>query len=478
MQTLAAESLSIPTLTLALAAVFLGSALLALLLHLFHRTFPGAKLWILGQFLLATGGVCVAAQSMGLEYDVLAIANAAMLAGVLVMGHSIWLFKLNKDFPLWPYAFIPLATISWFVLSDAYVGLRVLIFSGSLGILAGTISIGIIRSHSRQWRGVRAYSSVYFAGLSLMGIIRAIGVVFGRVPITIAQSGAMGSIEYLLAFIVAFFNLFGYFLLSSAKVEHDLITREIEIRQHNEELEEIVKTKDALIAVLGHDLRAPVWSATKYVRGHLADFKGDLNTKRESIETLADGLERIAGLLDSLLEWALCASGRSKLHSEPVRVHEVLAEAIADIASLASEKGVHLVYVAEACSEGSSTILADRRALATVFRNLLSNAIKYSRKGSDIRISMKPYKKNTHGEDLAIHVEDSGVGMKPDQLSTLFVPGRTLLTLGTEGEQGKGFGLAICKLFVEAMHGTIGVTSTLGEGTRFELVFPLVTTVK
>ncbi|MDX9897328.1 MAG: HAMP domain-containing sensor histidine kinase [Spirochaetia bacterium] len=473
MQTLASESFSIPTLTFALSAVYLGSALLSLLLHLFHRSFPGAKLWILGQCLLATGGVCVTAQSMGLDYDVLVIANTALFAGILVMGHSIWLFKHRKSFPLWSYAIIPLSAILWFALGDAPIGLRVLVYSGSMGILAGAISLGIVRNPGKEFKGISAYTTIYFACLSLVGIIRAISAVLSRVPISIAQSGSMGSLEYLMALFVAFFNLFGYFLLSSVNVEHDLMAREVELRHRNEELTEIVKTKDALIAVLGHDLRAPVWSATKYVRGHLVDFKGDLNTKRESIETLAEGLERISGLLDSLLEWALCASGRTKLQAEPVHVDEVLAEAIADMAPIASEKGVRLAFPEIYTARGFLTIRADRRALATVFRNLLSNAIKYSRKGSDIRLSMERTHKNGREENLTICIDDHGTGMKPDQLNKLFIPGLTLLTLGTGGEQGKGFGLAICKLFVEAMGGSINVASTYGVGTRFELVFPL-----
>ncbi len=218
--------------------------------------------------------------------------------------------------------------------------------------------------------------------------------------------------------------------------------------------------------MLGHDLRAPVWSATRYVRGHLVEFQGDLNTKRESIETLAEGLERISGLLDSLLEWALCASGRLKLESAPVSMATVIEEAISDIESTAIDK---MVTFESAVDE--SIVTGDKRALATVFRNLFSNAVKYSRSGSIVRISGV----RTDGGDPHIHIEieDHGIGMKSEQLSKLFVPGRTLLTLGTNGEQGKGFGLAISKLFVDAMGGTMGVESELGVGTRFVLDFPI-----
>ena len=196
------------------------------------------------------------------------------------------------------------------------------------------------------------------------------------------------------------------------------------------------------------------------MRSHLVDFDGDLNVKRDSVATLAEGLDRISGLLDSLLEWAMCASGRIKLQPAPVSLAEVLSEAIADLGPTAELKGVS---IDAALSEGS--VVADRRALATALRNLLSNAIKYSRPGGSVRATIGP--------NRSVAIEDSGVGMTADQLAKLFVPGRTKLTLGTSGEQGKGFGLAITRRFVEAMGGRLLVDSELGRGTRFEIVFPV-----
>jgi len=144
----------------------------------------------------------------------------------------------------------------------------------------------------------------------------------------------------------------------------------------------------------------------------------------------------------------------------------VIEEAISDIESTAIDK---MVTFESAVDE--SIVTGDKRALATVFRNLFSNAVKYSRSGSIVRISGV----RTDGGDPHIHIEieDHGIGMKSEQLSKLFVPGRTLLTLGPNGEQGKGFGLAISKLFVDAMGGTMGVESELGVGTRFVLDFPI-----
>jgi len=462
------QRLDIPTLTIALSAVYAGSVLYATLLYAVRRTFPGARLWILGQVFMSIGAFGVVAQAQGLPYSTLAVSNIGLLASVVLMAHAIWRFRFGTRFPVVVYLVVPLGLVVWYLMVDSPIALRIIAYSGTLSILSCFVAVLLlIKPRGDPYGNIYRLTSIYFIMVSVLGLVRTIGAVSHHAPQSIAETGAMGGIEYLVALFAAFFNLFGYFLLSSARSERDLHVREGEIRHRNEELLETIATKDALIAVIGHDLRAPVWSATRYVRGHLVEFDGDLNSKRESIETLAEGLERISGLLDSLLEWALCASGRIKLEMKPVRIDEVVAEASADVATTAVAKGILIDGPVVA-----STIVADHRALATVLRNLLSNAVKYSRNGSTVRIRVTDDTDKIPARRLII-IEDNGVGMKSDQVARLFVPGRTILTLGTSGEQGRGFGLAISKLFVEAMGGEIHIESEYGAGTRFVLDFPI-----
>ncbi len=462
------QRLDIPTLTIALSAVYAGSVLYAALLYAVRRSFPGAVLWILGQVFMAIGAFVVAAQSRGLPYSMLVLSNTSLLASIVLMSHSIWRFRFGKRFPLVIYIIIPLSLAVWYVMANYPVTIRIAVYSGALSILSGFVTVLLLmKPQGDPYGHMYRLTSIYFMMVAVLGLVRTIAAISHHPPQSIAETGSMGGPEYLIALFAAFFNLFGYFLLSSARSERDLHVREGEIRRRNEELLDTIATKDALIAVIGHDLRAPVWSATRYVRGHLVEYEGDLNSKRESIETLAEGLERISGLLDSLLEWALCASGRIKLEIKPVRIDEVVNEASADVATTAATKGILIEGPGEV-----AIIAADYRALATVMRNLISNAVKYSRNGSTVRIRVIDDTEKSPARRLVI-VEDNGVGMKPDQVARLFVPGRTILTLGTGGEQGRGFGLAISKLFVEAMGGLMRVESTYGAGARFVLDFPI-----
>ena len=461
-------SLHYPTLAVALAGVYIGSFIFAALLYAFRRSFPGAGLWILGQAILAIGASFIAIQSAGLPYALLVVSNTSMLAAAIVLGHSVWRFGLDGKFPRWLYLIVPASLVVWFALDPFGADARTVAYSGGLFGISGFVAAKILSKRNDEYGGLFSITAVFFVFTALVGLARVVGVFIGSSPVTVQETGAMGGIEYFFSLLVALFNLFGYFLLSSAKAERDLRVRERESWRRNEELVETLETKDALIAVVGHDLRAPVWSATRFVRAHLVDFEGDLNTKRESIETLAEGMDRISGLLDSLLEWALCASGKITLQSERLSVAEVLAEAAADLTSTIETKGLSLEGPV-----GDGAIIADRRALATVFRNVLSNAIKYSRRGSSVRVAVAETRGDAGSATIAVAIEDSGVGMRPDQLAKLFVPGRTRLTLGTEGEQGKGFGLAISKRFVETMGGELRVESELGVGTKFVLVFPV-----
>lgn len=467
MQRTLSYALHIPTLTIALATVYTGSLIIAILLYAYHRVFPGARFWIIGQALLAAGSLIMVIQSLGLPYSMFAVSNVSMLAGVMFFGHAIWKFRFGKGFPIWSYLLVPLSFFIWIALKNSPTGIRVMIFSGLLCVIAAIVAAILIIKRNIDYEKIQYLSAVIFIAISVASLIRVIVVAMHNPRLTPVDSGAISGPEYLLALFIGFLNIFGYFLLSSAQVEQDLRTHKKETELHNLELQDIISTKDALIAVIGHDLRSPVSSANRYVRNHLLDFKGDLNTKRESIETLSVGLERISGLLDSLLEWALCASGRITLQQEPQRVEEVLSEATNDITSIAEAKGVTIVP-----PEEGGTITADRRALATVFRNLISNSVKYSQSGSIVELVVTRVTKNKKDERIVITIEDHGVGMKPDQLGKLFIPGRTLLTLGTGGEQGKGFGLAVSKLFIEKMQGHITVESELGVGTRFVLDFP------
>ncbi len=114
---------------------------------------------------------------------------------------------------------------------------------------------------------------------------------------------------------------------------------------------------------------------------------------------------------------------------------------------------------------GSTYVIADRQRLKQVLLNLLSNGIKYNREHGTVTVSIE---RTAEGSRIRIDVSDTGRGIPPERLDRLFSPFERLGIEGT-GIQGTGLGLALTKPLVEAMGGTIEVSSELGRGSRFSL---------
>jgi CheY-like chemotaxis protein len=110
---------------------------------------------------------------------------------------------------------------------------------------------------------------------------------------------------------------------------------------------------------------------------------------------------------------------------------------------------------------GLGYLLADNQRLKQVVINLISNAIKYNRPGGEVRIDVQ-----AADDRVRVSVEDTGAGIEPDSLKKLFVPFEHLDAAASEIE-GTGLGLSLSRTLVEAMGGSVGVTSRLGEGTTF-----------
>ncbi len=152
------------------------------------------------------------------------------------------------------------------------------------------------------------------------------------------------------------------------------------------------------------------------------------------------------------------------LRPEALDVGSVVDQCLAGLLPLAR---AHRVELATDIAPESAPLLADAEALAQVLDNLLSNAIKYNRLHGRVTVH---YDAGEAGGVIA--VEDSGIGLTPEQLGRLFEP---FNRLGAErtGVRGTGLGLVITRQLVQAMDGELRVQSTPGAGTRVEVRLPL-----
>jgi CheY-like chemotaxis protein len=145
---------------------------------------------------------------------------------------------------------------------------------------------------------------------------------------------------------------------------------------------------------------------------------------------------------------------------EPVAIRTAVEETLELMRPLAERDGIAIPPVAIA--DGVRYALADNQRIKQVMTNLVMNAIKYNRPGGEVRVGIAP----TGAARLRVTVEDTGIGIDPSALERVFDPFERL-DAAAAGIDGSGLGLAVSRGLVEAMGGTIGVTSTPGEGSCF-----------
>jgi PAS domain S-box-containing protein len=246
-------------------------------------------------------------------------------------------------------------------------------------------------------------------------------------------------------------------ITESKKAEENLRESELQLRELN-------ATKDKLFSIIAHDLRSPFNNILV-----LCDIMKAQSSKPEDsqpemyLDLIHATAKNTLVLLENLLDWAKSQSGQIEFKTEKTSISSVIQEILNLSRSLAQTKGISI----QVTETDDIEVNSDKKILKTVFRNLISNAIKYSKPGGKIVISA------IEAEDqVKIIISDSGVGMDEKTLENLFGITTNTPLPGTLNEKGSGFGLVLCKEFVEKLGGKIWVESEEGKGSDFIFTIP------
>jgi signal transduction histidine kinase/CheY-like chemotaxis protein len=239
--------------------------------------------------------------------------------------------------------------------------------------------------------------------------------------------------------------------------EAEIFLRGQELQQLNEQLHDAARAKNEFLSRMSHELRTPLAAIMGF--SELLGMADLDERKREWAATILKAGQHLLGLVDEVLDISRIEAGEISFSLEPVSISPVLDEAMELIGPLA--EGRRVTLHPPRLGDGSGYIRADKQRLKQVLINLLSNAVKYNREGGDVRISVDA----VGSERVRIDVTDTGPGIDPDSFEKLFVPFERL-NAGTDVE-GTGLGLALSRSLVEAMGGSLTVSSTLGEGSTF-----------
>jgi PAS domain S-box-containing protein len=223
--------------------------------------------------------------------------------------------------------------------------------------------------------------------------------------------------------------------------------------------------KSTFVSIVSHELKTPVALIKGYASTlRRSDASWDADTMRDSLQVIEDESDRLAHLIDDLLDASRVQTGNFKLVPVELDIDQLVADAARRFQPQAA--GHSLVVDVP---PNLPLVHADEARITQVLRNLLSNAVKYSPEGGEVRISSR-----VAPREVVITVSDQGPGIAPEDLAHLFsrfYRGNSALARKT---QGAGLGLYLSKAIIEAHGGRIWAESDGRNGSRFSFSLPRV----
>jgi two-component system sensor histidine kinase/response regulator len=233
------------------------------------------------------------------------------------------------------------------------------------------------------------------------------------------------------------------------------------------------RAKSEFVANMSHEIRTPL-NGVVGLLDVLGRTKLD-GEQRAYLRTMRGASDALMAIVDQILDFSSLGASREKVEFAPVDAVAIAEDVVARLAVRAQERGVDIGVVTCALRTGRTDLpraRAEKNALTQVLTNLVGNAIKFTAEGSvTVRFAVSDRARGP----LEIHVEDTGPGIAPQILDTLFDPFVTVSPRDPSRVKsaGTGLGLAIAKQLTERMEGQIRVESRVGGGTSFVVELPL-----
>lgn len=225
---------------------------------------------------------------------------------------------------------------------------------------------------------------------------------------------------------------------------------------------QLERAKSDFVAYVSHELRTPLTTIKMLVRLLLMDAT-EGSKQREYLSIIDSQVTRQTRLVNNLLDFTRLEAGKYDLPIEEVDLRAVIRSSVSVCRPLAEERGLHLQV---ACPTQMPLLLANAGGLEQVLVNLLSNAIKFTDEGGRVTVTCHP-----QPDAVYLSVEDTGIGMSPEQTERIFEKFYSVRHSRKRGE-GTGLGLVISRMIMHELGGDIEAVSHEGTGSRFTVRLP------
>ncbi|OOF13056.1 histidine kinase [Salinivibrio sp. MA427] len=251
----------------------------------------------------------------------------------------------------------------------------------------------------------------------------------------------------------------------------DKLTGFLGIAEDITERKRIEQMKNEFISTVSHELRTPLTSVSGALGLTLSGKLGDIPEKvKNLLKTAHRNSERLAHLINDLLDIEKIATGKVNLDMEVQPLQPILEQAVDENRAYGAERHIRLALNSEITRQN---VKVDEQRLKQVLANLLSNAIKFSPDGGTVTVEAA-----STDNDITVSVTDQGPGIPEDFHHKIFQRFAQADSSDTRQKGGTGLGLAITQQLVTRMGGTIDFETTVGEGTRFFFSLPIISPIE